>query len=111
MPRLEVEAIADQSSAAAGNNQPAYVLVSSIRASGTHSTGLATADFSVTAKLVPAGASAVSVSDIHESSSDPGFFRLSIEPAVDWREGRYLLSVVVDDAGRRGQTLTRLEIV
>ena len=85
-------------------------MVSSIRASGTASTGLGTGDFSVTAKLVPAGASAVSVTSVFESAPDPGFFRLSIQPQNTWSAGRYLFSVVVDDAGRRGQALTRFKI-
>jgi hypothetical protein len=47
MARLNVEAIAEDTVAAPGNRQPLYIIASVTAASGSPTTGLATANFKI----------------------------------------------------------------
>lgn len=104
MALLNVSTLSEDTIAAPGNNAANYVVVSVTDAAGVPVTGLAAANFTVTALIVGPGGALVNISSV---TSSGGFYIVRVVPIAGqtWKSGVYIFGVAVTRGSDHGQSL------
>jgi hypothetical protein len=116
MGRLVVEAVGTaaegpvvQGVAAVGNSDPLYLIVSVTDTDGVPVSGLAAADFTITAKIVGAGGAEVEIASA--GGGQHGDYSLDLVPVTyqgtqyTWAFGRFIFLLTVTHGVDQGQTV------
>lgn len=107
MALLNVVAHGSPLTSAAGNKNPATLLVSVTDTSGNGITGLGSTNFTLDTMVVGPGGAAVVVNSITVGAY-AGYYRINVVPtgAFNWAKGEYGVAVIVTSGTNKGQTLT-----
>jgi hypothetical protein len=105
MALLLVSTLSEDTVAAPGNNAANYIVASVTDATGVPVTGLAAANFVVTALIVGPGGALVNVSAV--SSPAAGFYIVQVVPIAGqtWKSGVYIFGIAVTHGTDHGQSL------
>ncbi|MBU0595502.1 hypothetical protein KJ567_02300 [Candidatus Bipolaricaulota bacterium] len=96
--------------AAAGNGDPAYLLVSAYNEAGSIR-GIASGSFSVSVLAAPNGATPITKTAVTEPVS--GVYKISLAPELSqyrWVSGKYVMSITFTSPNGSGVTLSELVI-
>lgn len=107
---LTLRATSHSGTAAAGNGNEAYLLVSAYNAAGSIR-GLAIGSFGVTVVAAPENATPLKKVTLTEPAS--GVYRISLTPELSsqrWSAGKYVVAITLTSANGSGVTLAEIVI-
>ncbi len=107
---LILQATSQIGTAAVGNGNEAFILVSAYNAAGSVR-GLATGSFGVTVVAAPANAAPLKKVAMTEPAS--GVYKISLTPELSsqrWVSGKYILAITLTSANGSGVTLAEMVI-
>ncbi|HEV3470571.1 MAG TPA: hypothetical protein VG148_14710 [Pyrinomonadaceae bacterium] len=107
MALLQVSAVAADQDNSVGTQKECNIVVSVMDSVGNPVSGLAAANFKVTALIVAAGGSKVT---LQSSAATGKFYVLRVAPSAPWKAGFYIFGVNVESGAHRGQALAAVGI-